>query len=57
MLRIDIAGGIGRLTLDRPEIRNAFDDALIGRLTEALRRLVEPSCSRRTPLARRSRLS
>jgi len=32
--RID--AGVGRLTLNRPEVHNAFDDALIGQLTAAL---------------------
>ena len=39
MLKLDVAGGVARLTLDRPEIRNAFDDALIAALTQALRAL------------------
>jgi len=39
MLKLDTAGGVARLTLDRPEIRNAFDDALIAELTQALRGL------------------
>ena len=39
-LRIEVAeGGVGRLVLDRPELHNAFDDALIASLTEALLRL------------------
>jgi methylglutaconyl-CoA hydratase len=39
MLKLDVTGGVARLTLDRPEIRNAFDDALIAQLTQALREL------------------
>jgi methylglutaconyl-CoA hydratase len=39
MLKLDTASGVARLTLDRPEIRNAFDDALIAALTQALRAL------------------
>jgi len=39
MLKLDTTGGVARLTLDRPEIRNAFDDALIAALTQALREL------------------
>jgi methylglutaconyl-CoA hydratase len=35
MLKIETTGGIGRITLDRPELRNAFDDALIKALHEA----------------------
>jgi len=36
MLRIDRAGAVATLTLDRPEIGNALDDALIARFAEAL---------------------
>jgi methylglutaconyl-CoA hydratase len=32
MLKVDVAGGIARVTLDRPQLRNAFDDALIASL-------------------------
>jgi methylglutaconyl-CoA hydratase len=39
MLTVETRGGVARLTLDRPEIRNAFDDALIAALTQALRKL------------------
>ena len=35
MLRIDKRDGVGRITLDRPELRNAFDDALIKQLYDA----------------------
>jgi methylglutaconyl-CoA hydratase len=35
VLTVDKQGGVARVTLDRPELRNAFDDALIGRLTAA----------------------
>lgn len=35
MLNIEKSGGIARVTLDRPEVRNAFDDVLIGRLKQA----------------------
>ncbi len=35
MLLVDKKDGIARVTLDRPEVRNAFDDALISRLKEA----------------------
>jgi methylglutaconyl-CoA hydratase len=34
MLKVDKQGGIARVTLDRPELRNAFDDALIASLTK-----------------------
>jgi methylglutaconyl-CoA hydratase len=39
MLKITTTGGVARVMLDRPEIRNAFDDALIAALTSALREL------------------
>lgn len=35
-LRVDIDGGVARLTLARPNKHNAFDDALIAELTAAL---------------------
>ena len=34
MLKVDKSAGIARVTLDRPELRNAFDDALIRKLSE-----------------------
>lgn len=34
MLLVDKKDGIARVTLNRPEVRNAFDDSLISRLTE-----------------------
>ena len=33
MLNVDIRNTVGRVTLNRPELRNAFDDALIASLT------------------------
>ena len=39
MLTVDRQGGVARVTLNRPELRNAFDDVLIGRLTSALQEL------------------
>jgi len=39
MLNVVQSGGVARVTLDRPQIRNAFDDALISALTSALRGL------------------
>lgn len=35
MLQIDKTGGIARVTLNRPDVRNAFDDALISALRKA----------------------
>jgi methylglutaconyl-CoA hydratase len=34
MLKVEIQDGVARVTLDRPEVRNAFDDALIAALTK-----------------------
>jgi methylglutaconyl-CoA hydratase len=39
MLKVLQSGGVARVMLDRPEIRNAFDDALIAALTQTLREL------------------
>jgi methylglutaconyl-CoA hydratase len=39
MLNVKTAGGVARVMLDRPEVRNAFDDALIAALTGTLREL------------------
>jgi methylglutaconyl-CoA hydratase len=39
MLTLDIADGVARVTLNRPEVRNAFDDALIRELQRAFERL------------------
>jgi methylglutaconyl-CoA hydratase len=36
MLKVDKQGAIARVTLDRPALRNAFDDALIEKLTSVL---------------------
>ena len=33
---VEVEGGVATLTLNRPEVHNAFDDALIARLTGAL---------------------
>jgi len=34
MLNVESKGGVARITLNRPEVRNAFDDALIKELTQ-----------------------
>ncbi len=36
---ITTSDGVATITLDRPDVHNAFDDALIASLTEALRRI------------------
>jgi enoyl-CoA hydratase/carnithine racemase len=38
-IRLDIADGIAVLTLDRPEVRNAIDDAMRGEMIAALERV------------------
>ena len=35
MLEVTRQDGVARVTLNRPELRNAFDDALIGKLSQA----------------------
>lgn len=43
-LRLERQGSLARLTLDRPGVHNAFDDALIAELTQALKVLdADPS--------------
>jgi methylglutaconyl-CoA hydratase len=39
MLIVEIQDGVGRVTLDRPQLRNAFDDALIRELQAAFKKL------------------
>ena len=51
MLKVEKQGPVARLTLDRPEIRNAFDDALIAALTRALRELDADGAVRAVVLA------
>ena len=43
--------GVARVTLNRPEVRNAFDDALIARLAEIFRELDADSATRVVLLA------
>ena len=38
-LLVEKKDGIGRVTLNRPDVRNAFDDALIGALTKTFKEL------------------
>src|SRR5512145_3032451 len=35
MLKVESKDGVARITLNRPDVRNAFDDALIRNLTRA----------------------
>ena len=43
---VEKSGGVARVTLNRPEVRNAFDDALITRLTEIFAELDADSATR-----------
>ena len=52
MLKVEKKDGIARVTLDRPELRNAFDDALIKLLHEAFVSLGEDKSVRAVILAR-----
>jgi methylglutaconyl-CoA hydratase len=51
VLTVDKRGGVARLTLNRPELRNAFDDALIAALTQAFREVEADSAIRILVLA------
>jgi len=39
VLQVEVAEGVARVTLNRPEVRNALDAALLDGLESALRRL------------------
>lgn len=43
VLRVEVASGVGRLTLNRPEVRNALNEVLLRELEAALPRLDDPS--------------
>jgi methylglutaconyl-CoA hydratase len=51
MLQVDKQGPVARVTLDRPALRNAFDDALIAELTKAFRALDADASVRAVVLA------
>jgi methylglutaconyl-CoA hydratase len=51
MLEVARQGGVARVTLNRPELRNAFDDALIRKLTDAFAELEEDRSVRVVVLA------
>ena len=51
MIQVDKKNGVGRVTLNRPEVRNAFDDALIASLTRVFRELDEDDSVRAVVLA------
>ncbi|MBV8605195.1 MAG: enoyl-CoA hydratase/isomerase family protein [Pelomonas sp.] len=50
-LRIDRAGHVARVTLNRPEVRNAFNEALIAELTAAFAALAQDASLRAVVLA------
>jgi methylglutaconyl-CoA hydratase len=51
MIQVEKKGGVGRVTLNRPEVRNAFDDALIAELTKTFKALDEDPSVRAVVLA------
>lgn len=51
LIRIEVHGAVARVTLDRPEVRNAFNDELIIELTGAFRALGNDAAIRVVVLA------
>ena len=51
MITVESKGSVGRVTLNRPEVRNAFDDALIAKLTQTFTELDRDSSVRAVVLA------
>jgi methylglutaconyl-CoA hydratase len=51
MLEISKQGGVARVTLNRPELRNAFDDVLIGKLKSAFEEVAKDPAIRVMVLA------
>ncbi len=51
MLQTEISGGVATIRMNRPEVHNAFDDALIGALTTELSRLEQLPAARVIVLA------
>lgn len=50
-IRLDMQGGVATVTLNRPEVRNAFNDAVIAELSEVFTRLGEDDVVRAIVLA------
>ncbi len=46
VLQVEVAEGVARVTLNRPEVRNALNAALLGELESALRRLEDDPAAR-----------
>ena len=51
MLNVDIRDGVARVTLDRPEVRNAFDEVVIKKLTQVFHEIAVGSGIRVVVLA------
>lgn len=51
MIKVEKNGGVGRVTLNRPDVRNAFDDALIAQLTKTFAELDQDASVRAVVLA------
>jgi methylglutaconyl-CoA hydratase len=51
LISVEKKAGVGRVTLNRPEVRNAFDDALIAELTKTFAELDRDSSVRAVVLA------
>ncbi len=50
-IRVDVQGHVATVTMNRPEVRNAFNDEVIAELTEAFARLGEDAAVRAIVLA------
>lgn len=50
-IRVDVQGHVATVTMNRPEVRNAFNDAVIAELSEAFARLGEDAAVRAIVLA------
>ena len=46
MLRVDTAGAVATITLDRPDVHNAFNDELIAKITHAVEELGDNASAR-----------
>jgi methylglutaconyl-CoA hydratase len=51
MLNVDINGGVARVTLDRPDVRNAFDEVLIKKLGQVFHEIAADTGVRAVVLA------
>ena len=44
-IRVESTGAVTRVTLDRPDVRNAFNDSVVLELTEAFEKLPDTTSS------------